>query len=142
MEKARHDLMALTPDQETINRLSPGEIKCIMKQTAQGLLYLHEEKNIIHRDIKPPNILWHEDGTIKITDFNHATDLKNLVESNYRGMCGTPWFKPPELILEKPYSFNLDVWSFGCVFQFLLNPGKFIFKFEMNQLKQCKNDRV
>ena len=34
MEKARHDLMALTPDQETIIRLAPNEIKCIMKQIA------------------------------------------------------------------------------------------------------------
>lgn len=43
-------------------------------------------------------------------------------------MCGTPWFKAPELILEMPYEKTLDVWALGCVFEYLLNPGNFIFK--------------
>lgn len=86
---------------------------------------------IVHRDIKPPNILWFEGGRIKITDFNHAIELEKLVESNWRGNCGTPWFKAPELLLDMPYSCPIDIWSLGCVLEHLLT-GDFIFRFEVN----------
>lgn len=84
MEKARQDLMDLTINKETPHRLEASEIKCILKLIANGLLYLHQEKNIVHRDIKPPNILLYErngkhgDGIVKITDFNHAIELEKL----------------------------------------------------------------
>lgn len=70
--------------------------------------------------------------------------MNNLVESNYKGICGTPWFKAPELIMEMAYSYNLDVWALGCVFAYLLNPrpARYIFSWDTNQPKQLKNDRV
>lgn len=104
---------------------------------------MHTEKNIVHRDIKPPNILWYEGGIIKITDFNHAIEFPKLVESNFKGLCGTPWFKAPELVMDMPYSYEIDIWSLGCVFEHLLT-GKFIFKFDDKLLKdkQYRNDEI
>ena len=93
-------------------------------------MYLHEEKHILHRDIKPPNILWYETGEIKITDFNHAIELPKCFESKQRGTCGTPWFKAPELIFEMPYSKPVDIWALGCVLEYMLT-GSFIFKFDL-----------
>jgi len=98
------------------------------------LKYLHEEKQILHRDIKPANILWYDGGRIKITDFNHAIELEKLIEFNWRGNVGTPWFKAPELLLDLKYSFGIDVWALGCVFEHLLTQ-QFIFRFDANAKK-------
>lgn len=97
-----------------------------MKQIAEGLKYLHIDKKIVHRDIKPPNILWYQTGKIKITDFNHAVELFSL--KNSKTNCGTPWFKAPELLFEMAYDYSIDIWALGCVFEFLLT-GNYIFKF-------------
>ena len=86
----------------------------------------------MHRDIKPPNILWYDGGVIKITDFNHAIELDKLVECKWKGNCGTPWFKAPELLLDMQYSCGIDVWALGCVFEYLLT-GDFIFKFNITR---------
>lgn len=83
-------------------KLKHSEIKCVLKQIAEGLKYLHERR-ILHRDIKPPNILWYDKGMVKITDFNHAIEMDKLIENKYKGICGTPWFKAPEILLDMQY---------------------------------------
>ena len=129
MEKALHDLEELL---RTKILLRPRQIKCVLKQIAQGLLYLHEEKKILHRDIKPANILWYEGGIIKITDFNHAIEVDKLKECKWKGNCGTYWFKAPEFLLDLRYSEGIDVWALGCIFEFLLT-GDFIFQFKITK---------
>lgn len=145
MEKARHDLQELTKQHfkgkpDTCLRLTQPQIKCVLKQICEGLMYLHEDRHIVHRDIKPANILWYDydtqkklaqdsadfsgDGLIKITDFNHAIEYEKLIEMGYRGpisAIGTLWFMAPEFLLEQPYSYGIDVWGLGCIFQYLLN---------------------
>ena len=49
------------------------------------------------------SILWYEKGMIKITDFNHATEIEKLIENNWKGNVGTPFFKAPELLLDMQY---------------------------------------
>lgn len=73
--------------------------------------------------------MWYDKGVIKITDFNHAIELDKLVELKWKGNIGTPWFKAPELLLDMPYSYGVDVWALGCVFEYMLT-GDFIFRFE------------
>jgi len=82
----------------------------------------------VHRDIKAPNILWYENGDIKITDFNHAIELSRLADTKYKGNCGTSWFKAPELLFDMPYDYSVDIWALGCIFEYLLT-GDFIFRF-------------
>jgi protein kinase len=126
MEKASNDLGDLGMQNV---RLDASQIKYVLREIAQGLKYLHEDKKILHRDIKPANILVYQDGSIKIADFNHSIDFKKLVDSKWKGQIGTDWFRPPELILEYPYFKQFDVWSLGCIFEYLLT-GEYGFRFK------------
>jgi serine/threonine protein kinase len=81
------------------------------KQIFIGLeyLYLH---NILHRDIKPHNILIH-DGQIKISDFGFAKAFeKNELITTF---CGSPLYMAPEIIKTKEYDFKSDIWSLGVI---------------------------
>ena len=90
-------------------------LKNILKQVLSGLQYLHS-KNIIHRDIKPQNILVNRNKTIyKITDFGICTKVEEKYFNIKRSCAGTPWYMAPEIILGEPYSFSADIWSLGCL---------------------------
>lgn len=84
----------------------------IVFQTLQGLAFLHA-KNIMHRDIKPDNLLLDHDGTVKLADFGIAAQLENDAEKRTSSV-GTPWYTAPEVINGEEYSYTCDVWSLGC----------------------------
>lgn len=85
---------------------------CMVKQVLKGLSYLHEH-NLIHRDIKPDNILINANCTIKIIDFGTATF--NAKELKRRSTVGTPWYCAPEVINTDDYNWSVDIWSLGCM---------------------------
>jgi CTD kinase subunit alpha len=90
----------------------------MMKQLLQGLLYLHQEMHIAHRDIKGANILISDKGQVQITDFGLARILnpKNKM-AQYTSRVITLWYRAPEVLLGfANYSFAVDMWSIGCVF--------------------------
>ena len=94
---------------------SKAKIKKIMKQVLSGLVYLHSN-NIIHRDLKPENILTNKAFDIfKIADFGISTQVKEHTGNVKRTCVGTPWYMAPEVILNQPYSYAADIWSFGCL---------------------------
>lgn len=87
-----------------------------MKQLMLGLKYL-KKYNIMHRDLKPQNILITESGTLKLTDFGYAkiTKPNDMVKT----FCGSPLYMAPEIIKSKgtdKYTMKSDLWSVGCIF--------------------------
>ena len=126
MERAYRDLFWFKLNDY---RLEPSAIKQIMLQVCKGVRYLHVEKELVHRDIKLHNVLLFPGGHVKITDFNHAIEASNLAETDKRNLCGTEWFKAPEMSFDFPYMYSVDIWALGCFFETLLT-NDFIFKFE------------
>lgn len=86
------------------------EIIHICKQIAEGIKYLHS-KNVIHRDIKTSNILLDINLNIKIADFGMSTHFNKSMSPN----VVTLWYRAPEILLNLSYSFEIDIWGFGCI---------------------------
>jgi len=84
-----------------------------MYQLFLGLEYCHKN-GIIHRDIKPDNILI-TNGLLEIADFGLARICTDNKEKCYTGGLVTRWWCPPEILLNKNYSFGVDIWSAGVI---------------------------
>lgn len=93
---------------------SSTEILNIIKQILEALNYLQENK-IMHRDIKPQNILIQEPLIVKICDFGFSQTFKESVNM-FRTVCGTPLYMSPEIINMQPYTFKSEIWSLGILF--------------------------
>ena len=99
-----------------------SQIKYIFHELVLGLKYLHEN-NILHRDLKPLNILLNAKNEIKIGDFGLARIFSNSpnVKKIYTNQVVTVCYRAPELLLgETNYSTKIDIWSLGCILLELL----------------------
>lgn len=112
--------------------LGAEKIKDLMWQILCGVDFLHSHR-IVHRDIKPQNILLSNDGTLKLADFGLARiyDFNALLTST----VVTLWYRAPEVLLGTTYATPVDMWSVGCIFAELftrkpLFPGQY----EVDQL--------
>ncbi|SCU95662.1 LAME_0F12926g1_1 [Lachancea meyersii CBS 8951] len=90
-------------------RIGEKIIGKIAESVLKGLSYLQERK-IIHRDIKPQNILLNDVGQVKLCDFGVSGEAVNSLATTF---TGTSFYMAPERIQGQPYSVTSDVWSLG-----------------------------
>ncbi|XP_064815124.1 serine/threonine-protein kinase PLK1-like isoform X2 [Oncorhynchus masou masou] len=110
------------------------EARYYMMQLVKGCQYLHNNR-VIHRDLKLGNIFLSDDMDVKIGDFGLATKIEFDGERK-KTLCGTPNYIAPEVLCKKGHSFEVDVWSLGCILYTLL-VGKP--PFETSCLKETYN---
>jgi len=116
MEYADHELRNLL--QNSCHNLSVSEIKCLLKQLLEAVNYMHN-KEIVHRDLKTSNLLYTNEGLLKICDFGLSREMK-------AGDCLTPGvvtltYRAPEILVGcEKYTSAIDIWSVGCIFAELL----------------------
>ena len=132
------DLEQLIKDNDGI-RYGTAEVKAWMAMLARAVWFCHENF-VLHRDIKPNNLLIASDGEVKLADFGLARSFSDP----YRPMTPqviTRWYRPPELLYgARFYSGAVDVWSMGIVFAELILRFPFVAgTTDMNQVELiCK----
>lgn len=119
------------------------------KQIAYGVDHAHKNK-IVHRDLRPSNIIVSEDGTCKITDFGTSVWLSNVPYASTR--IGSPPYMAPEQFSGKA-TFVSDIYSIGCIFYEMLvgrppifdpDPFKILEKAQKGKITppRLKNDQI
>ncbi|KAI6181573.1 hypothetical protein M3Y98_00843400 [Aphelenchoides besseyi] len=91
-------------------RIEERRVGRIAVAVIKGLTYLKEEFHILHRDVKPSNILVNSQGEIKLCDFGVST---MLIDSMANSFVGTRSYMAPERLTGVRYSIQSDIWSFG-----------------------------
>lgn len=102
-------------------QFSEFHIQCFMYQILCGVKYIHSA-DVIHRDLKPGNILVTSQGVLKICDFGLARGInQKFMHYHYSAQdithyVATRWYRAPELILSRrKYGKPVDMWAVGCI---------------------------
>ena len=109
------------------NVLQDVHKRYIVYQTLKALKYMHSAE-LLHRDMKPANLLLNADCHMKVADFGLARSLREVqlaaadadapVLTDY---VATRWYRPPEILLGSTrYTYGVDMWSVGCILAELL----------------------
>ncbi|MCL4236751.1 MAG: serine/threonine protein kinase [Anaerolineae bacterium] len=99
--------------------LPVAEVVRIIKTAAHALAYAHERK-MIHRDVKPANLMLDEDGRVVLTDFGIAKIVTGAHITSSGGMIGTPAYMAPEQGLGQAGDERSDIYSLGVILYQLL----------------------
>lgn len=100
-------------------KLKLNLVKSLAYQLFLGVSFLHSHR-IIHRDIKPDNILISKTGKLKLGDFGMARYFSVPMRQYTKGVV-TLWYKAPELLVFNTYELSIDIWSIGCILFELVN---------------------
>ena len=96
-------------------RLLPiDQVLDIVAQVAQGLAYAHEH-DIVHRDVKPSNVMIVRGKHVKITDFGIARMPSSAVQTQTGMVLGSPKYMSPEQVMGKPIDQRSDIFSLGVM---------------------------
>ncbi|ODN93387.1 CMGC/CDK/CDK7 protein kinase [Cryptococcus wingfieldii CBS 7118] len=128
------DLEAVIRDTALI--FQNADIKSWMVMSLRGLEYIHRN-GVLHRDLKPNNLLIAASGELKIADFGLA---REFADAGSKMTCQviTRWYRPPELLFgSRHYSPAVDIWSMGTIFVELVLRTPFLAgETDIDQLKK------
>ena len=100
--------------------IAPESVRSIIGQAALALGVAHEMR-VVHRDVKPANILVRPDGVVKLTDFGIARALDAIGHTRFGEMLGTPNYISPEQALGEQATGASDLYALGVVAHEMLN---------------------
>jgi len=107
---------AIPPDE----MMSAHLVKSYCYQLIQAILFCHQRR-VLHRDLKPQNLLIDKSGAIKVADFGLARAFGVPVRV-YTHEVVTLWYRAPEILLgANKYACPVDIWSIGCIFAEMAN---------------------
>ncbi|KAI0924058.1 hypothetical protein AcV5_009419 [Taiwanofungus camphoratus] len=108
---------------ERLGSLSESAVRFYVAELSSALAYLHDHR-IIHRDIKPDNILLDDQGHAHLTDFNiavHYSERRPLT-----GVAGSMAYMAPEILTKRGYTYTIDWWSLGvCAYELIFGRRPF-----------------
>ena len=85
-----------------------------------GIEKCHRHK-VLHRDLKPQNLLINREGLLKLADFGLARAF-GIPVKNFTHEVVTLWYRAPDILLgSKNYTTSVDIWSVGCIFAEIVN---------------------
>lgn len=123
-------------------QLTDFHVKHFIYQILCGLKYIHSA-GVVHRDLKPGNILCTVNGSLKICDFGLARGIEKLRVTKYQqqditNYVATRWYRAPEIILSRnPYNESIDMWAVGCILgEFYARKPLFMGNDSMHQIYQ------
>ncbi|KAI5396906.1 hypothetical protein KIW84_062943 [Lathyrus oleraceus] len=137
-EFAQGELFEIIEDDKC---LPEEQVQAIAKQLVRALHYLHSNR-IIHRDMKPQNILIGSESIVKLCDFGFARAMStNTVV--LRSIKGTPLYMAPELVREQPYNHTVDLWSLGVIlYELFVGQPPFYTNYVYTLVRRIVNDPV
>merc|ERR1712048_1128605 len=95
--------------------LDAATTKSFLYQLLRGIAYCHQHR-VLHRDLKPQNLLINREGALKLADFGLARAFGIPVRS-YTHEVVTLWYRAPDVLMgSRKYSTPVDIWSVGCIF--------------------------
>ena len=114
--------------------------KSFLHQLLRGIAYCHAHR-VLHRDLKPQNLLINKQGSLKLADFGLARAFGIPVRS-YTHEVVTLWYRSPDVLMgSRKYSTPVDIWSIGCIFAEMVN-GSPLFPGDTDQNQLQKIFRV
>jgi cyclin-dependent kinase len=102
------------------NGLELPRVKSFLYQLLQGVAFCHDHR-VLHRDLKPQNLLINTEGQLKLADFGLARAF-GIPVRNYTHEVVTLWYRAPDVLMgSQTYSTQVDIWSIGCIFAEMSN---------------------
>ncbi|KAJ7852281.1 kinase-like domain-containing protein [Mycena leptocephala] len=114
-EFCEQDLKRYMDQHGTRGALDPATVKSFMFQLLKGTNFCHENQ-VLHRDLKPQNLLINRKMELKLGDFGLARAF-GVPVNTFSNEVVTLWYRAPDVLLgSRTYSTSIDLWSCGCIF--------------------------
>ena len=123
-------------------KISEMYVLTIINRLFQGIEYLHSNY-LIHRDIKPMNILFDRNFLPFLSDFDTIRSIENISsEIEMTNDIGSDFYSSPEQFHGQPVSYSTDIYSFGLVIYFIFEKQNLISNFQFEKIKSLTDSSV